>query len=216
MSTMATMQTHIAYELADCHDADVMVIEFRCDELAGTNDARDLRDELDALVGPDWPHRFVIDFANAHSLDREAFGEIVAFARQVGRLVVCNLGGKLRLEAAMADLDLHAAFAPDRQSAVEEARGGEMRGQDETVDYPVFEPERDEGADQKAASEPGQSDGSASSKIVVAARAADRRPQVRDQVNDKERPARPAERAVAIAAGLTIEDFGGRSDAPGG
>lgn len=239
MSTTATFPTHIAYELVDDPNTDVTVIEFPGGELAGAYEARELREELDALVGPELPQRFVIDFGNVRSLDAAAFHEIVSFARNVGRLVVCNMERNVRLEAAMTDLDLHAAFAPNREAAIEEARRGATRGEDETVDYPAMDPEAQEQAGHSSGSgeteasassrssgagaEPeehgaknsasGESDASRASRVVAAAKAAD---QQAGASGENEAAAQPSARAVAIAAGLTVEDFGGRSDAPGG
>jgi anti-anti-sigma regulatory factor len=127
----------------DDDEPEVLVIEFLTHELAGLGQAHELREELDALIWPELPHRIVIDFGNVRTLPSAVFHEIVAFARQVGRLVVCNLHGNLRLSAALSDLDLYAAFAPNRQAAIDEARRGPLRGGDETDDYPVWGAEPD-------------------------------------------------------------------------
>jgi anti-anti-sigma regulatory factor len=212
MSTSTTIRTHIAYELIDDHEPDVMVIEFLGHEIAGPSQARELREELDALVWPELPHRIVVDFGNVWTFGSAAFGEIVAFARQVGRLVVCNLRGNLRLGAALTDLDLYAAFAPSRQTAIEEARRGPIRGEEETVDYPVWRSEDGWAADRRLGSFANRI--SESYRIACAARAADNERATVDKPKVAEDQA--AARSVAIGAGLTLDDFGGRSDALGG
>jgi anti-anti-sigma regulatory factor len=210
MSTATHTCSHIAYEVIDDREPEVTVIEFRGKEMAGVVNEQELGEELDELIQPESPHRFVIDFANVHALESAAFGEIVSFARKVGRLVVCNLKGRLRLAAAMTDLDLYAAFAPDRQSAIEEARNGPMRGVDETADYPTL----DTGEDETSVRKTEGARASKASKLARAAKASDEEMAARRDANDE--PAQSPQRSVALAAGLTVEDFGGRSDAPGG
>jgi hypothetical protein len=214
MSTATTIRAHIACELIDDHEPEVMVIEFLTHEITGPTQARELREELDSLIWPELPHRFVIDFGNAWTLASTAFGEIVAFARQVGRLVVCNLHRNLRLSAALTDLDLYATFAASRQAAIEEARRGPMRGDDDTVDYPTWGAEAEVPAELLCGSGSSSSPASDFRMRFIAAK----RAQVEATAGQKATATtvRPKVRSVAIAAGLTLDDFGGRSDALGG
>jgi len=137
MSTTTTIQAHIAYELIDDHNPDVVAIEFLSQEIAGPGHAHELGEQLDSLIRSDLPQNFVIDFANVRWLGSTAFGEIVSFARRVGRLCICNMHERLRLGAALTGLDDCAEFAANRQAAINGARRAAMRGQEDTVDYPA-------------------------------------------------------------------------------
>jgi anti-anti-sigma regulatory factor len=146
MSTTTTIQAHIAYELIDDHNPDVVVIEFRSQEIAGPVQARELGEQLDSLIRPDLPRNFVIDFGNVRSLGSTAFGEIVSFAHKVGRLSVFNMQENLRLGAALIGLDDCAEFAANRRLAINEARRAAMHDEDDTVDYPASWVESNEAA----------------------------------------------------------------------
>jgi anti-anti-sigma regulatory factor len=136
MSTTTTTQAHIAYELIDDRNPEVVVIEFLSQEIAGPLQARELGEQLDSLIRPDLPRRFVIDFSNVRLLGSTAFGEIAAFAHKVERLWVCNLPEELRLGAALIGLDDCAEFAANRPAAIIEARTTAFWNEEETVDYP--------------------------------------------------------------------------------
>jgi anti-anti-sigma regulatory factor len=137
MSTTTTIQPHIAYELIDDHNPDVVVIEFLSQEIAGTCHARELGEQLDSLIRPDFPHNFVIDFGNVRLLGSTAFAEIVSFAHKVVRLCVCNMQENLRLGAALIGLDDCADFAANRRLAISETRRAAIHDEDDTVDYPA-------------------------------------------------------------------------------
>jgi anti-anti-sigma regulatory factor len=137
MSTATTIQAHIAYELIDDHNPDVVAIEFLSEEIASPRHARELEGQLDSLIRPDLPRAFVIDFGNVRSLGSTAFGAILSFARNAGRVYVCNMPENLRLGAAMIGLDGCAEFFADRRSAINEARRASMDDEEDTVDYPA-------------------------------------------------------------------------------
>jgi hypothetical protein len=137
MSTTTTIQAHIAYELIDDHNPDVVVIEFLSQEIASARHARELGEQLDSLIRPDLPRIFVMDFGKIRSLGSTAFGEILSFARKVDRLYVCDIPGNLRLGAALIGLDGCAKFFADRRSAINVARRAAMCDQEDTVDYPA-------------------------------------------------------------------------------
>ena len=64
MSSIATQQAHIAYDLIDDQHPEVTVIEFTSRDLVGPVQAHELRDQLDSLVWSDLPRNTVIDFRN--------------------------------------------------------------------------------------------------------------------------------------------------------
>src|SRR5262245_15304488 len=97
MSTAATIQPHIAYELIDDTNPDVIVIDFLSHDIADPACAHELGEQLDWLIRPELPQNFVIDFRNVRSMGSTAFGAIVGFARKARRVKLCNLLGTLRL-----------------------------------------------------------------------------------------------------------------------
>jgi anti-anti-sigma regulatory factor len=136
MSTTAITQAHIAYELIDEQDPEVVAIEFLSHEIASPRHASELGEQLNSLIRPELPRHYVIDFGNVRSLGSTAFGAIVAFVRRAGRVRVCNMQHTLRLGAALIGLDDHAEFIADRQAAIRAARRDARRDEEDTVDYP--------------------------------------------------------------------------------
>ena len=118
MSSIATQQAHIAYDLIDDQHPEVTVIEFTSRDLVGPVQAHELRDQLDSLVWSDLPRNTVIDFRNVRSLGSSAFAVIAGFVRQFGHVRVCNLSHSLRLGAALIGLDDWVEFADSRESAM--------------------------------------------------------------------------------------------------
>jgi anti-anti-sigma regulatory factor len=152
MSTTTTIQAHIAYELIDDHNPDVVAIEFLSHEIAGPFHACQLGEQLDSLIRPDLPQNFVIDFGNVRSLGSSAFAEIVSFAQKVGRLCVCNMQENLRLGASLVGLDECAGFAANRRAAINKIRRAARCDEEDTVDYPASWVESNEAADHASGS----------------------------------------------------------------
>ncbi len=136
MSPTTTIQAHIAYELIDDTHPAVVAIEFLSPEIVGPAQAGELGEQLDSLLEADLPRHFVIDFAGVRALGSSAFGEIVSFARKVGRLTICNMQDNLRLGSALIGLDERAEFTETRRAAINRARRAALRSQEDTVDYP--------------------------------------------------------------------------------
>ncbi len=132
MSTTATIQAHIAYELIDDNDPRVVVIEFQSHDFSSPLHALELGEQLSSLIRPDLPRSFVIDFGKVRSLGSTAFGEITRFVRRAGCVRVCNLDETLRLGAALIGLDDCVGFAESRHTAIRDAR----RSEDDTIDLP--------------------------------------------------------------------------------
>jgi anti-anti-sigma regulatory factor len=138
MSATSTGQAHIAYELIDDANPELVVIEFLSHDVTSALHSRELGEQLESLIGTELPQHFVIDFANVRSLGSTAFGDIVSFARQVRHVSVCNLQDNLRLGASLIGLDQFVDLAANRRVAINLARKSAMRGQEDTVDYPVI------------------------------------------------------------------------------
>ena len=130
MSTIAIVQAHIAYELIDEKDPEVVVIEFLSQEIASPLHALDLGRQLNSLIRPELPRNYVIDFANVRSLGSTAFGEVANFVRRVGRVRMCNLDHTLRLGAALIGLEGIVEFADSRGAAIRAAK----RSEENTLD----------------------------------------------------------------------------------
>jgi anti-anti-sigma regulatory factor len=137
MASNTTIHAHIAYELIDDSDPDVVVIEFLSQDISGPWQARELAEQLESLIRPDLPRSFVIDFGNVEALGSSAFGAILSFAREAVSVCVCNLPEQLRLGAAMIGLDECAEYAASRSAAINLARRAAMRDEEDTVDYPA-------------------------------------------------------------------------------
>jgi anti-anti-sigma regulatory factor len=99
----------------------VVVTEFLTREFASPIHTRELGEQLRSLIHPGSPRFFVLDFKNVRMLGSTGFAEILSFARQAGRVAVCNLPASLELGAALIGLEDHAEFAHDRQSAIDAA-----------------------------------------------------------------------------------------------
>ena len=122
MYAATTCPAHIAYELIDDADPQVVVIEFTRHEIASSQHSRELGEQLRSLIGTALPQNFVIDFAKVNSLGSTAFSEIVSFARNVNRLSVCNMQDQLRLGASLIGLDEFVDLAVNRRAAINLAR----------------------------------------------------------------------------------------------
>src|SRR4051812_404719 len=88
-------QTHIAYDLLDRTKPAVVVIAFETHDLTDPTHGKELGDELDSLICPDLPMRYVLDFEGVRAMGSTAFCELAAFARRVrwwgGQVTACNL-----------------------------------------------------------------------------------------------------------------------------
>jgi len=119
-------QSHIVYDLLDRTEPAVVMIAFVTTDLAGPFHGRELGDQLDSLICPDLPMRFVIDFKDVRAIGSTAFCELAAFARRVrwwgGRIEACNLDPSLSFGAALSGLDEHVEFAGTLREAVALAR----------------------------------------------------------------------------------------------
>jgi anti-anti-sigma regulatory factor len=137
VSTTTTIQAHIAYELIDDNNPEVVVIQFLSHEIADPWTARALGEQLHSLIRPDLPQNFVIDFDNVRSLGSSAFGEIASFIREVGWVWICNLQDHLRLGASLIGLDDCADLTESRKSAITKAQYAARHHEEDTVDYPA-------------------------------------------------------------------------------
>ena len=134
MSVAAAMEAHIAYELIDDTNPDVVAIEFLHEEIVAPEEARELGQQLNSLVNPESPTNLYSTSVTSRSLGSTAFDEIAAFARKVGRLYLCNIPENLRLGSDLIGQDDCACFAANRQVAIDQARFAARHGEEETRD----------------------------------------------------------------------------------
>ena len=78
-----TTQPHIAYELNDDKHPSVVIIEFLSGAIADPAHAAELSQQLCALIRPEFPKRFVLDFEDVRSLSSTAFGALISFVLKV-------------------------------------------------------------------------------------------------------------------------------------
>jgi anti-anti-sigma factor len=117
-----TSQAHIAYELNDDKHPRVVIVEFLSRAIADPGHAAELSQQLCALIRPEFPKRFVLDFADVRSLSSTAFGALVSFVLKVrqagGKVAICNMDEFVRFGADVIHLGDYAGFADDRPSAI--------------------------------------------------------------------------------------------------
>jgi hypothetical protein len=132
--TTTTTNPHIVYELLYERGLDIAVVQFESREVSDPIHGRELGEQLDSLICPDLPMRFVIDFAGVRTLGSTAFCEIAAFARRVrwwgGQVKACNLDEPLSLGAALSGLVDHVEFADTLRSALNSVRKDDKRRRD--------------------------------------------------------------------------------------
>jgi anti-anti-sigma regulatory factor len=138
MSTATTIQAHIAYEVIEDSNHQVVVIEFLSHDMASPARAHELGTQLHSLIHLHTPQYFIIDCANVRALGSTAFSEIVSFVRKARPVWVCNLDGTLRLGAALVGLDNWARFAATRRAAITEAERTARWDDEDTVYYPAW------------------------------------------------------------------------------
>jgi anti-anti-sigma regulatory factor len=121
MSTATTLQPHIAYDLIEDANHQVMVISFLIHDIAGHDRARELGQELNLLIRPPSRQYFVIDFAGVRALGTDGLSEVLSFVRRARPVWICNLDETLRLAVSLIGVNNWAKFAADRRAAINEA-----------------------------------------------------------------------------------------------
>jgi hypothetical protein len=138
MLTETTTHAHIAYELIENSDHQVVVVEFLSDDFSSPGGARELGIQLQSLIRPHPPQYFVIDFAGVRAIGSTAFSEVLTFVHRARPVWICNLAEPLRLGASLIGLDSWARFAVDRHAAIRDAARTARWDEEDTVDYPAW------------------------------------------------------------------------------
>ena len=138
MLTATTTQTHIAYELIENTNHQVVIIEFLSHDIASPAQARELGEQLQSLIRPQLVQYFVINCAGVQSLGSTAFSEIVSFVHRARPVWVCNLDFMLHFGAALVGLDNWARFAVNRRAAIEDAERTAQSDEEDGVDQSAW------------------------------------------------------------------------------
>ena len=137
MSTATAIQAHIAYEVIEDTNHQVVVIEFVSHDITSPAHARELGEQLRSLIQPQPLRYFVIDCAGVRSLGSTAFSELMTFVHNARSVWICNLDHTLRLGASLVGLDNWARFTANRGAAIKEAERAARWDEEDTVDYPA-------------------------------------------------------------------------------
>ncbi len=113
----------ISYELVEPAQPRVVVVDLLNDSLGDPGHAAQLGQQLNALIRPDLPRRYVLDFHKVRLIGSTAFGALIAFILKVreaeGRVAICNMHNFVRFGADVIHMGDYADFAPDRQTAID-------------------------------------------------------------------------------------------------
>jgi anti-anti-sigma factor len=125
MASTPIAQSHIAYELIDETHPQVTVIEFLSREIISSAHAAELGEQLGALIRPDMPRQFILDFQNVRNLGSTAYERVVSFVRAVrsngGNVKICAMRPIVRFGADVVGLGDFSDFVESRQAAIDEA-----------------------------------------------------------------------------------------------
>jgi hypothetical protein len=135
MSTATTVQAHIAHELIEHPNYQVVVIEFASQEITTAADARELGAELSSLIRHQPLQYFVIDCFSVRSLGSAAFSEILSFVHKAKPVWVCNLDNALWHGAFQVGLDNWVRCAASRGAAIDEAERTARWDEEDTMEY---------------------------------------------------------------------------------
>jgi hypothetical protein len=138
MSIATALQAHIAYELIEDSDHQVVVIEFVSHDIADPAHARELGEQLHSLIRPQPRQYFVIDCAGVRTLGSTAFSEILSFVCKGRPVWLCNLDGTLWLGAFLIGLDNWVKFAANRIAAIEDAERTARWDEEDAVDHSAW------------------------------------------------------------------------------
>jgi anti-anti-sigma regulatory factor len=113
---------HIAYELIDRPCA--VIVEFLTHAIADPAHAAELGQQLGALVRPELPKSYLLDFHKVRSFSSTAFGALVSFVLKVrkagGQVLICNMDEFIRFGADLIRLGDYAPISADRQEALDQ------------------------------------------------------------------------------------------------
>jgi len=122
---------HIAYEPID--RPRTVIVEFLSHSIADPAHAAELGQQLAALVRPDLPKTYLLDFHRVSAFSSTAFGALVGFVLKVrkagGQVVICNMDQFVRFGADLIRLGDYAPIVADRQAALDRLAREEAQGQ---------------------------------------------------------------------------------------
>ena len=112
---------HISYAVDDHKHPRVVIVELLSHAIADPAHAAELSQQLSALIRPDLPCRYVLNFQGVRSLSSTAFGGLLSFILKVrhadGQVAICNMDEFVRFGADIIRFSDFAQFVGDRASA---------------------------------------------------------------------------------------------------
>ena len=119
---------HIAYELIK--EPPAVIVEFRSHAIADPEHAAELGQQLSALIRPELPNHYILDFTKVRSFTSTAFGALVTFVIRVrksgGLVLICNMEEFVRFGADVIRLGDYAPITASRQAALDRLENGEQ------------------------------------------------------------------------------------------
>ena len=117
---------HISYAVDDHKHPCVVIVELLSHAIADPAHAAELSQQLSALIRPDLPCRYVLNFQGVRSLSSTALGALLSFILKVrhadGQVAICNMDEFVRFGAGLIRFGDFAHFAGDRASAIAAVR----------------------------------------------------------------------------------------------
>jgi hypothetical protein len=135
MSTATIVRDHIAHELIESTNRQVVLVEFVSPEITGVGETRELATQLGLLIRPQLPQYFVIDCGSLRSLGSAAFGEILSFVQRARAVWICNLDSALWCDAFSIGLNNWVRCAANRHLGIAEAQRTARWDEEDSVSY---------------------------------------------------------------------------------
>jgi anti-anti-sigma regulatory factor len=114
---------HFSFEVIDEDYPQLVIVKFLSHAIADPSHAAELGHQLDLLIRPEFPKKFVLDFDEVRLMSSTAFSALVSFILKVrpagGQVKICNMDEFIRFGADVIRMGDHAEFAPDQNSAIE-------------------------------------------------------------------------------------------------
>jgi anti-anti-sigma factor len=119
----AQAKAHISFEVIDEDYPQLVIVEFLSHAITDPSHAAELSHQLDLLIRPEFPKKFVLDFQYVRQMSSTAFGALVSFILKVreagGQVKICNMDEFIRFGADVIRIGDYAEFATDQNSAIE-------------------------------------------------------------------------------------------------
>jgi anti-anti-sigma regulatory factor len=120
----AHAHAHIAFDVIDEDYPQLVMVRFLSHAITDPSHAAELGHQLDLLIRPEFPKKFVLDFQHVRLLSSTAFGALVSFILKVrhadGQVKICNMDEFVRFGADVIRIGDYAEFVKDQDTALAE------------------------------------------------------------------------------------------------